>query len=273
VNDFTKGTDVVYHLAAQISVDGAMGGLVAQTNTEGTRNIVNACLTHEIKKLIHFSSIHALQDQPGKEAATITEDTALALSEGNLDYGRSKAQAEAVVIEGVAAGLNATILNPGGVLGPYDFKPSRMGEVLIQLQQKKMPALVEGGFAWVDVRDVVEAAIVSETNGRPGERYILAGEWASFRKLADTAHSVTGIKPPLITAPVWLAKLGVPFVSAASKILGTSPLYTLESICAIQCHRNLSYEKAKSELGFNPRPLSETLRDTYEWHQSQGQLC
>ena len=73
VADFTKGTDVVYHLAAQISVEGAMGGLVSQTNTEGTRNIVNACISHEVKKLVHFSSIHALQDQSSSQAKTITE--------------------------------------------------------------------------------------------------------------------------------------------------------------------------------------------------------
>jgi dihydroflavonol-4-reductase len=192
---------VFYHLAAQISVDGAMGGLLSQTNTEGTRNVVNACITHEVQKLVHFSSIHALQDQAAGQNGVITEETALALSQDNFDYGRSKAEAESVVLEGVAAGLNASILNPGGVLGPYDFKPSRMGEVLVQLHQKKMPVLVEGGFAWVDVRDVVDAAIATETHGRSGERYILAGEWASFRELADTMHSVTGIKPPRITAP------------------------------------------------------------------------
>ncbi|MEE2902373.1 MAG: NAD-dependent epimerase/dehydratase family protein [Myxococcota bacterium] len=266
------GANSVYHLAAQISVDGAMGGLVSQTNTQGTQNVVNACIEHEVEKLVHFSSIHALADAPHRKEETIDEERDLALGPDQMEYGRSKAQAEQIVLDAVKAGLNASIVNPGGVLGPHDYKPSRMGQVLMQLHDGKMPALVEGGFAWVDVRDVVEAAIQAETRGGIGQRYLLAGPWASFRQLADTISSVTGKPAPKFVSPMWLAKWGVPFVGLLAKLTGQEPNYTMESLCAIQCHRNISCEKAKRELGFKPRPLTETIEDTFAWFKARGDM-
>jgi dihydroflavonol-4-reductase len=272
VSAFVQGVDVVYHLAAQISIQGSMGGLVEETNTDGTRHVVEACLTHQVQKLIHFSSIHALEDDHAGPDRMITERNPLALGDANAAYERSKAEAESVILAGVERGLNASIVNPGGVLGPFDFKPSRMGEVLIKLRKQKIPALVAGGFAWVDVRDVVDAAIAAQTHGKAGERYLLTGEWASFRQLAETVQKVTGAKAPRWTSPVWLAKFAVPFMSLASKFLGMRQLYTIESLCFIQCHRYVSSDKARRELGFDPRPLSQTLKDTYAWQQAQGLL-
>ena len=270
LDQLIRGAKTVFHLAAQISVNGAKGGIVNQTNTQGTQNVVNACIEYDVGKLIHFSSIHALADAPNRKDETITEDRDLALGAGEMEYGRSKALAEQIVLDAVKAGLNATIVNPGGVLGPHDYKPSRMGQVLMQLYQGKMPALVDGGFAWVDVRDVIDSAIQAETRGGAGQRYLLAGPWASFRELADTVETVTGRPAPKFVSPIWLAKWGVPFAGLLSKLTGKEPNYTMESLCAIQCHRNISCEKAKRELGFRPRPLRDTLADTFDWLKTHG---
>jgi len=270
VSDFIEGASAVYHLAAQISIQGDPNGAVSQTNAEGTQNIVDACLAHSVDKLIHFSSLHALEDPAPGSKAFITEENPLADAEKHIAYDRSKATAERIVLKGVQRGLDACIVNPGGILGPYDFKPSRMGDALIQLHERRIPGLVEGGFAWVDVRDVVEAAITAENKGRAGERYILAGDWASFRELSHAIEKVAGVKPPFFTSPIWLAKMMLPFVAGFTKITGGRPLYTMESLCIVQCHRHVSYEKAQQELDFRPRPLQDTLRDTFAWFKSEG---
>src|SRR5205814_3329159 len=87
-------------------------------------------------------------------------------------YDRSKAAGEREVLAGVARGLDAVIVNPMGVLGPHDYRPSRMGEILLDMYHRRLPMIVRGGFNWVDVRDVVAGALAAEERGRRGERYL-----------------------------------------------------------------------------------------------------
>ncbi len=107
-------------------------------------------------------------------------------------YDHSKARAEREVLAGVERGLDAVILNPTAVLGPFDFEPSRMGRVLLDLQRGALPALVAGGFDWVDARDVCAAAIAAEDRGRRGERYLLSGSYASVVDLAALVAEISG---------------------------------------------------------------------------------
>src|SRR5205085_2170560 len=118
------GADVVFHLAARISVLGDPGGWVRRVNVEGTRNVVNACLAAGVRRLVHFSSVHALSPHPREDI--VDEDRPLYDEERAFPYERSKAMGEREVIEGVARGLDAVIINPTALLGPHDFGPSRL---------------------------------------------------------------------------------------------------------------------------------------------------
>jgi dihydroflavonol-4-reductase len=151
------------------------------------------------------------------------------------------------------------------VIGPCDFKLSPVGEVILDLLKRKMSALVDGGFSWVDVRDVVDGAIAAMERGRKGEHYLLTGHWLSVRDLAALVEEVSGVKAPGFVAPMWLAAIGAPFVTVFSRLTGKRPLYTSESIKVLQNHRHISHAKAEKELGFNPRPTRETVRDIVAW--------
>ena len=203
-----EGVDFVHHLVAKINIDGTQHDAMLRTNVEGTQNVVDACLHAGVRRLIHFSSIHALSYMPKSES--IDESRALAITEEHLAYDRSKALAEEVVLAAVQQGLDAVILNPVGIIGPFDFEPSPMGELLLQLAHREMPGLVKAGFFWVDVRDVATASIAAEQRGRTGERYILHGEYGLVTSLAKQVQDVTGRRPPLFTAPLWLARLVAP---------------------------------------------------------------
>ena len=265
------GVDVVYHLAALISIMPSEGPRIMHINIEGPRNIVDACLAHKVRRLVHFSSIHALLPPGGDN---LTDETRPA----NLDprapfYDRSKALGELEVHNAIKErGLDAVIVNPTAVLGPYGFNPKLHLRVLLDIYHGTLPSLVEGGFNWVDSRDVAAGALAAEAKGRTGERYLLAGKWESVRVLAETVEKATGKKPPRLSVPVWLAHLGVPFAAAYARLTKTSPIYTGPSLRALGEHRNISHEKARTELGYTNRPLAETIADTFDFYDKVGLL-
>jgi dihydroflavonol-4-reductase len=268
MNRLCEDADVVYHLAAKIAIDKKEKGLVYRTNVEGTQNLVNICLEKKIKKFIHFSSIHALAvhplDQVLDENRRLVDNTATI-------YERSKADSELIVLKAVESGLNAVILNPTAVIGPYDFKQSYLGQALIKIYRNKLPMLIPGGYDWVDVRDVVNAAIHAETKGRVGERYILSGHWHCLKELSEMTERISGKKTTKIQAPLFIARLGIPFIKIYSVLRNEHPLYTSESLDILKnSPRNISCEKAKRELDYNPRPLEETLKDTFLWYKQNS---
>jgi dihydroflavonol-4-reductase len=266
-----EDVSTVFHLAAQISITGDQGGRVWAINAEGAANVATACLERGVRKLIHFSSIHALRQTP----LDLPLDETRPLVEGSegIAYDRAKAAGERSVLEAATRGLDATIVNPTSILGPLDFKPSRMGEVVLLLRTRRFPALVDAGYDWVDVRDVVHGALAAEQYGRKGERYILSGHWHPFGELAGFVEEVSGAKAPSYTSPFWLARVGAPFVTAWSRITRTQPLYTSEALKVLaNSNRRISCEKAVRELGYSARPLIDTLRDICRWLEETGQV-
>lgn len=265
-----RDAEVVYHLAACISLSMKGWPQLESINVIGTRNVVEACLRAGVKRFIHFSSIHALQGEP--LSVPVDESRPLSDSPGFPPYDRSKALAENEVQRGIEKGLDAVILNPTAIIGPHDYESSYLGRALLDMAQHKLPALVTGGYDWVDVRDVVQGAIAAEEKATSGERYILSGHWLSICAIADIIAEITGTPPPRLIFPLWLARLGVPAVAAMSKLTGKSPLYTSFSLKALESNRNMSHDKASHELGYQSRPLRETLADTLQWFRDTGQL-
>jgi dihydroflavonol-4-reductase len=264
-----QDADVVFHLAARISIGGDRSGEVARTNVAGVRGVVAACLDVRVRRLVHVSSIHAFSVRPAGHPV----DERRAPSDADADapaYDRSKALGEREVLAGVEQGLDAVIVNPTGVMGPNDFKPSRMGRVVLAIARGRMPALVNGGFDFVDARDVARATIAAWRHGRCGERYLLSGSWWCIDDLARAVARISGRRPPRLVVPMALARLGAPFVESLWQLAGAEPLYTRESLHALRHYRDVRNAKAASELGHAPRPLEETLADTLAWFREQG---
>jgi dihydroflavonol-4-reductase len=261
------GASAVFHAAGIISIAGDPGGLVEQVNVRGTAHVADAALAAGVK-MIYFCSIHAFEQAP----LTLPIDESRARVVKGTAYDRSKANGEAEVRKRVAKGLDAMILHPSGILGPHDFGPSRMGRVFLDLYRRRVPALVPGGADWVDVRDVVETAINAWERGKSGESYIVTGRWASMGELAMLAAEVTGVAPPRLETPLWLARAGASVVEAWARVRKTEPLYTRESLSILQANRAYVSAKATRELGHAPRPLHESVRDAHRWFAESGVL-
>lgn len=262
-----RDTDVVYHLAAKISIDKKDKDLVYKTNVHGTQNVIDACLELSAKRLIHFSTIHTFGTHNSDD---VLDETSPPISHSTILYEDSKAEAERRVLAAVSKGLNALVLNPTAIIGPYDYQPSYLGQALIKMYQNKLPMLVQGGYDFIDVRDVVDAAVNAADKGNPGNQYILSGQWLSLKDLALKIEQVTGNRTPKMVAPPFVAHIGLPFIRLWSAITGTHPLYTAESLEILKYSSNkISNAKAREVLGLNPRPIEASLSDIFDWFQQQ----
>jgi len=268
LSSLVHAADIVIHLAAVISIQGNRKGELFDINVEGTRKILEASRRASVKRFIHFSSIHALVQFPFDQI--LDENRPLAVSD-KMAYSRSKALAEEIVLKAAKQGMDATILSPTAVIGPFDHAPSLMGRALILLATGRMFALVPGGYDWVDVRDVTCSAITAMEKGRKGERYILSGHWMTLEQISEQVSAMTDHHTRRITCPNWLARFGLPFINLYCSVHDKDPLYTRDSLYTLRTsHRNISHEKAAKELDFKPRPLEETIEDTLAWFEKQG---
>jgi dihydroflavonol-4-reductase len=270
LRDLIEGSEIVFHLAALISITNNEATRIASINTEGTKNVCDVCLEKNVRRLVHFSSIHAFSPFPLNEPTD--ETRALLKDDERFPYDRSKADAERIVSEAVQHGLDAIILNPTAIIGPFDFRPSLTGRMMISILKQRLLALVNGGFNWVDVRDIAEGAIKAALNGKKGEKYILAGNWHTIKELALMLKSVSGCVIPRFVSPMWLARLGAPVMGCISNLTGKTPLYTAGSLTALRQHRTINGNKAKTTFGFSSRTTFETIKDTFNWFNDSGYL-
>jgi dihydroflavonol-4-reductase len=262
-----EGAAVVYHLAGVISVAGGMGGLVESVNVDGTRVVAEAALAAGVARLVHCSSVHAYE-LPARGGGVVDESSPRATGRRLPVYDRSKAAGEAEVRRVVDRGLDAVVVNPTGVIGPRDEAPSRVGTVLLALWRRRLPAVVSGGFDWVDVRDVVAAMRVAADRGRTGENYLLPGHPLAMPDLADLARACSAVAVTRRTAPAWSVRLCAPLATVIATRSHNPLLPTSEALRALRSFPIVDGTKAARELGHQPRPLEETVADLYTFFQS-----
>ena len=265
-----EDVDTVFHLAAEIALDNGHRERVYAINVTGTANLIEAAKYSGVKKFIHFSSIDAFQTIPSDEV--LDETTPITRSK-KVIYAFTKAESEKLVMTAVNEGLDAVILCPTAVIGPFDYRGSFLGRALIKIYQNKLPMLISGGYNWVDVRDVATAAIESMESGRKGEKYILSGNFCSLKELSELTGKISGKRTPKFIAPVFLAQLASPFFQLFYSLTNKKPIYTSQSLKLLDsAPKNISCEKAKKELAYNPLALEQTLTDTFNWYKQNKYL-
>ena len=258
------GMDYVIHCAAIISITGGQNGRVVDTNVNGTKNVLDTCIQHSIQRLIHVSSTHALQENPFDSEFNETRPYK---TSADFAYDYSKAQAEKLVLQEVTSGkIDALIVRPSAIIGPPDFKPSLMGQALMDFFKGKIPAVVKGGYDCVDVRDVATSIISALEKGVKGESYNLTGEYVTIKKLASIAANFGNVKAPKMVVPHWLILTVIPFIRFGARLTKKAPKFTKESTTVLlKGHQNMSHKKAQKVLGHSPRPLEKTIQDTLQW--------
>jgi dihydroflavonol-4-reductase len=257
-----SGCEMVYHLAACISIR-KKDDHCLRINADSCVTLLKAAEAEGVRRIIHFSSIHAYEQEPLD--AELDETRKLAL-EGGASYERSKASGQKIMTEASSPGLEVVVLNPTAIIGPNDFQPSLLGNAIIRFFKGQNPSLLPGGYNWVDVRDVCSAAISAMEHGVPGESYLLGGSWQSLKTMASTVEKLGGHKAPWLFLPMSVAYLGAIFLNLHATVTKSAPLYTAMSLDTLKHgHKNISSRKAEKTLGFSSRPFEETMADTINW--------
>lgn len=261
-----KDCYAVFHAAAHIDIENIDVKVMKKVNVNGTKALTRAALKANVKKFIHFSSIHAFEQTPTD--TELDELRPLVSKTNAASYDLSKADSERVVQEAFNKGLKTVIINPTGILGPFDYKPSRMGQLISNISKKKMKFTLNTGFDWVDVRDVCETAIQCVDQGKPGQSYILSGRWVSFKELSKIVGTVIKENTHWVSLPFWTAYLCLPFAFIYSKISGHRPSISRGSLHALAVQPlKISNKKASKELNYNPRSIEITIKDTIKWNR------
>ena len=268
VDRAVDGADVVYHLAAKIDLSTRKDPMMFTINVEGTRMVVDACLSRGLR-LVHTSSHHALEREPLDQP--LTEDKPLALTE-KCDYHRSKAIGETIVLDACERGLDAVIVNPGSMIGPHDYEPSMIGAVLIDMYFGRVPVLLEMLSDYVDVRDVADGMIAAAEKGRRGERYLLTGDVIPVMEMVSLYAELTSAKVPGRALPLWVGWVLLPFALAGSAVTKKEPFITGDMLRASVSNEVVSHDKAHRELGYTIRTLRESLTDAVAWYRERGWL-
>jgi dihydroflavonol-4-reductase len=228
--------------------------------------VIDASIACGVKKIIHISSTHAVQEEPLDRP--MTEDRPYK-TEKNYAYDYSKAKGEQIMLEAFRSQrISGVVIRPSSIIGPFDYKPSEMGKALLDIKSNKIPVLPPGGYDFIDVRDVAGAIVTAIEKGRSGEVYLVTGNYYSIKEFTKDVGKVLNSKVPTRTLPFWLMVLVLPFVILFSKLKRASPVFSLESILALKNgHANMDNSKAKDELNLKVRDLSETFTDFFDWNK------
>jgi dihydroflavonol-4-reductase len=265
-----RGVDQVFHLAGMISIMPGRNEMVRRVNVEGTLNVMLASLQAGVRRMIYTSSIHAITRAP--HGVVIDENLPFDPNNPVGAYDRSKAEASLGVLAAVSQGMDAVIVCPTGVVGPYDYRGSEIGEIIRGCVAARPQFYVDGAYDFVDVRDVANGMILAADKGCCGETYILSGEKLTVRALIDALWDLTGQKFARIKIPFGLARMAAHLTPLYYRLANVKPRFTPYSLETLRSNAAISHAKAAAVLGYQARSLRESLADTVTWHRQNQNL-
>ncbi len=260
-----EGAETVYHVAGVVDITGTKDKQVWEVNVEGTKKVVAACKKAGVKNLVYVSSVDAVP--VGFDSEVITE-----ISEFNPDlvegtYAKSKATATQYVLDNADENLKVCCVQPSTCIGPYDNNgTSSMITVIKMFAKGLFPITFKfGSCNFIDVRDCAKGMISAAENGRNGECYFLCGKVYSLDEFIKILAEACNRKTPKLGLTQEFILKVIPLCEKAMKIAKMPPMINEYSIRKISENFNFSNAKAVAELGFEVRPLVESLRDTVKW--------
>ncbi len=261
-----EGADAVFHVAADIGFWSRRNAEQERINVGGTRNVVDAALKKGARRLVHTSSIAAygIHDSP------IDETTKENGSGSWIGYVRTKALAEGEIRRGIERGLDATIVNPSNIIGPYD----RTGWALVirRIARNKSQGVAPGRGSFCDGREVARAHIRAVELGGKGENYLLGGADATYLEMARIAAELCGKKLPRRASPELLLRTAGRLGVLVARFTGRPPLITPEMAALASCSMTCRSDRARRVLGYRPTPLRTMLEGSHRWLSENGLL-
>ena len=270
LSNAVQGHDYVVHAAASTIVYPRRLEIINLVNIDGTQHVIDACLKHNVRRLIHVGTANSFgygtEEQPG------TENNPYRAHVYGMDYMDSKRKAQELVLDSVKnKGLDAVVVNPTFMIGPYDSKPSS-GSMIIALHKGKIPGYTDGAKNYIAVKDAAVAIANAIDLGKKGECYILGNHNMKFKEAFNLFAKVIGAKAPKrrlsSAAVVFYGTLN----SFLAKKLDYHPSVTRE-LAKISCEQQYYCScKAKNELKMPNTPIEMAVKECYDWFKENGYL-
>lgn len=263
------GADVVFHVAAQVSVRRTPNAAIIAANVTGTENVL-AAVRRVGARLVHTSTVSAVG--VSEDGRPCDEHSRFNFADhGLLDaYVQTKHAAEERVR--AATDVDAVIVNPTFMLGPYDSKPSS-GQLLVALAKGRLPGNTPGTNNFVDVRDVARGMLLAAERGMRGERYILGGENLTYAEAFRRFAAVLGVRPPARSVPHLLARVGGWAGDLRERLTDAEPELNSATVAWGYCDRYLfTSARAEAELGYTHGPIEPAVADAAAWFRARGLL-
>jgi len=260
----------LFHVAADYRLWMRNPDDMYRVNVEGTRSIMLAAAEAGITRIVYTSSVATLGLHANGAPADETTPSKLDGMIGH--YKRSKFMAETIVRKLVAEqGLPAIIVNPAGPAGPRDIKPTPTGQMILDTMRGRMPGYIDTGLNIVHVDDVAKGHLLAFERGVTGERYILGGENLALKDILGRVAILANRTPPRIRMPYHVVLPLAWLSEAAATITGAAqPLIAVDGVRMTRKRMFFSSNKARRELGYNPRPAQAALEDAVTWFKQHG---
>jgi dihydroflavonol-4-reductase len=262
-----KGVQRVFHVAADYRLWAKRKQDIYDSNVGGTKNLLAAAKSAGVTQLIYTSTVATIAvDRP--ELPNELTDAKLEEMVGH--YKRSKWMAEREVLRAAKEGLPVIVAMPTTPVGPWDWKPTPTGKIILDFLNGKMPGYVETGLNFVGVEECAAGHLLVAEKGQIGERYLLGAENLTLKEMLDTLAKITGLSAPGMKIPHGVA-LGVAYVeSAFSRLVGKEPQIPVEGVKIAQHKMFVDCSRAQRELGFQPGLVSAALERAVRWYQANG---
>lgn len=270
--DELRGQDVLFHAAAYFREYYGSGDHAAKlraVNVDATVTLLTAADRAGVGRAVYVSSTGTLRQKP--DGSPGDESDRLDPTDTENYYFRSKILAERAIARfSETHDLPVVTVLPAGMVGPGDAAPTQMGQVVVDLLSGDLPVVPDGGFQFVDARDVADAMVRAADRGEAGDRYVVAGRFYDLREFVDLVERVSGVPAPRRVLP-YRVGLAVGYAGElAGRVTGSDPLITRAAVRVLNERVRLSSAKAERELGVTFRPFEETLRDEVAWFRENG---
>ena len=262
-----NGAKRVFHVAADYRLWAKRSQDIYDSNVGGTKNLLDAARNAGVEQLIYTSTVATIAvDRP--ELPNEFTDSKLEEMVGH--YKRSKWMAEQEVLQAAGGGFPAVVAMPTTPVGPWDWKPTPTGKIVLDFLNGKMPGYVETGLNFVGVEECAAGHLLVAERGKLGERYLLGGENLTLKQMLDTLAKITGLAAPTMKIPHGVA-LGVAYVeSAFSRLVGKEPQIPVEGVKIAQHVMFVDASRAVRELGFEQGSVAAALERAVRWYQANG---
>lgn len=265
-----QGIARVFHVAADYRLWARKSQEIYDSNVGGTKNLLEAARRAGVTQLVYTSTVATIAvDRPNLPS----EATDAKLAEMIGHYKRSKWMAEQEVLEVAKAGLPVIIAMPTTPVGPWDWKPTPTGKIILDFLNGKMPGYVETGLNFIGVEDCAAGHLLVAEKGKNGERYLLGAENLTLKELLDMLADITGLPAPAFKIPHGVA-LGVAYIETMfSRLLGKEPGIPVEGVRIARHRMFVDCGRSKKELGFEPGPVKEALERAVRWYEANGYVA